>query len=99
MAMGVVYFLLKFNKILEQIVILDLICHFYRRIDSFVFFVLAAFDFSYEAYGFQKFYYFRQKSPIAIKWLFSSCREFEDLQSFRFLKYLTKYYKVRWEFR
>ena len=52
MAMGVVYFLLKFNNILEQIVILDLICHFHRRIESVVF-ILAAFDFSYEAYGFQ----------------------------------------------
>ena len=46
--------------------ILDLICDFHRFIDSVVF-ILAAFDFSNEGYGFQKFDYFRQKSPIAIK--------------------------------
>ena len=66
MAMGVVYFLLKFKNIIEQIVILDLIFHFYRRIDSVVFY-FSSFRFLYEAYDFQKFDFFRQKSPIAIK--------------------------------
>ena len=64
------YILLKFNNIIEQIMILDFICDFHRRIDSlvvFFFFILAVFDFSNEGYGFQKFDYFRQKSPIAIK--------------------------------
>ena len=50
---------------LEQIMILDLICVFHRRIDS-VAYILAAFDFSNEGYVFQKSDYFRQKSPIAI---------------------------------
>ena len=60
------YFLLKCNNIFEQIIILDLICGFHRRSDSVVF-ILAALDFSNEGYGFKKFDYFRQKSPIAIK--------------------------------
>ena len=45
---------------------LDLICDFQRHIDSVVL-ILAVLDFSYEGYGFQKFDYFQQKSPIAIK--------------------------------
>ena len=60
------YFLLKFNNIIEEIMILDLICDFHRRIDCVVF-ILAAFEFSNEGYGLQKLDYFRQKSPIAIK--------------------------------
>ena len=61
------YVLLKFNNIIEQIIILDLICDFPRRFDS-VIFILAALDFSNEVYGFKNFDYFRQKSPIAIKY-------------------------------
>ena len=61
------HLLLKFNHIIEQIIILDLICDFHRRIDSVVF-ILAALDFSNEGYGFKKFDYFRQKSLIAIKY-------------------------------
>ena len=61
MSLGVV-----FNNIIKHITILDLFCNFHRRIDSVVF-ILAALDFSNEGYGFQKFDYFRQKSPIAIK--------------------------------
>ena len=57
------HFLLKFNNIIEQIMILDLICGFHRRIDSVVF-ILAAFDFSNEGYGFQKFDYFRQNHRL-----------------------------------
>ena len=75
MSIGVVL-LLKFNNVTEQIMIFDVICDFHRRIDSVVF-LLAPFDFLNEGYGFQKFDYFRQKSPIAIKfqhsvwkWLF-----------------------------
>ena len=60
------YFLLRFNNIIEQIMILDLFCDFHQRIDSVVF-ILAALDFSNAGKGFQKFDYFRQKSPIAIK--------------------------------
>ena len=60
------YFLPKFNNIIEQIMILDGICNFHRRIDSGGF-ILAGLDFSNEGYGFQKFDYFRQKSQIAIK--------------------------------
>ena len=57
---------LRFNNIIEQIMILYLFCDFQRRIDSVVF-ILTPLEFSKEGYGFQKFDYFRQKSPIAIK--------------------------------
>ena len=60
------YFLLKFNNIIEQIIILDLISYFHRRMDSVVF-ILVSLDFSNEGYGFTKFDYFRQKSLIAIE--------------------------------
>ena len=61
------YFLLKFNNIIEQIMIWDLIYDFHRRID-YVVFILAALDFSNEENkSFQKFDYFRQKSPIALE--------------------------------
>ena len=58
------YFLLKFNNTIEhveQIMILDLLAYQFCRFD------LTAFDFSNEEYDFQKFDYFRQKLPIAIK--------------------------------
>ena len=48
----VLYFLLRFNNIIEQIIILDLIYDFHLRID-YVVFILLAFDFSNEGYGFQ----------------------------------------------
>ena len=44
----------------------DLINDFHQRIGS-VIFILAAFDFSNEGFGFQKFDYFRQRSPIALQ--------------------------------
>ena len=59
-------FLLNFNNTVKQIIILDLLCDFHRRMESVVF-ILAALDVSNEGYGFQKFDYFRQKSPIAKK--------------------------------
>ena len=60
------YFLFKFYNIIEQIIILDLISYFPRRIDS-VAFILVGLDFSNEGYGFKKFDYFRQKSLIVIE--------------------------------
>ena len=53
------YVSLKFNNVIKQIMILDLIFDFYRRID-YVVFILAALGISIEGYGFKNFDYFRQ---------------------------------------
>ena len=91
--------LLKFNKNIVQIIMLDLICDIYQRINPVVF-ILASSDFSNEGYGHQTFCYFRQKSPIAISFstLFENGYCQLRLSVIWFLNYLTKYYSLRWEF-